>query len=64
MYLETLDTTRAPLPAQIHCRRSLSGDFVFLSQNEQVRYELECRPLLWLLNDDGGERQDALTGMC
>ena len=42
MYLETLDTRPAPLPAQIHCRRSLSGDFVFLSQNDAVRFAAEA----------------------
>lgn len=42
MYLETLEPTRSPVPSMMHCRRSLSGDFVFLSQNETVSFAAEA----------------------
>ncbi len=42
MYLETLDTARPAASASMHYRRSLSGDFVFISQDDSVRFAAEA----------------------
>ena len=56
MYLETLKTTRTPVSAAMHCRRSLSGDFVFLSQDETVSFAAEaCIDVLRSTNRLTGE---------
>ncbi len=57
MYLETLDTTRPAAPAAMHCQRSLSGDFVFLSQNAGVAFAAEaCIDVLRSANRLTGEQ--------
>lgn len=56
MYLDTLSATQAPVPSAIHCRRSLSGDFVFLSQDETVTFAAEaCIDVLRSANRLTGE---------
>ena len=42
MYLENLDAARSAVPVSMTGRRSLSGDFVFVSQNAQVAYAAEA----------------------
>lgn len=56
MYLDKLDTTRSHNPLAMHCRRSLSGDFVFLSQDDSVRFAAEaCIDVLRSANRLTGE---------
>ena len=56
MYLDKLDTRRTPEPLAMHCRRSLSGDFVFLSQSDDVRFAAEaCIDVLRSANRLTGE---------
>lgn len=56
MYLDKLETRRPPEPFAIQCRRSLSGDFVFLSQDDTVRYAAEaCIDVLRSANRLTGE---------
>ncbi len=38
MYLETLTSDRASVAAPLHSRRSLSGDFLFVSQGQEVAF--------------------------
>jgi transcriptional regulator GlxA family with amidase domain len=57
MYHENLETARAPVPAPLHHRRSLSGDFVFLTQNPQVSYAAQaCIDVLRSANRLLGQR--------
>ncbi|SLN19202.1 HTH-type transcriptional regulator CdhR [Roseovarius litorisediminis] len=42
MFLENLQTDRSAASNALHCRRSLSGDFVFLSQNDSVAFAAEA----------------------
>ncbi len=66
MYLDTLETRRSPLPFATHCRRSLSGDFVFLSQDDTVCFAAEaCIDVLRSANRLTGETSyswEHLTG--
>ena len=56
MFLETLKSTRTPVSAAMHCRRSLSGDFVFLSQDKTVSFAAEaCIDVLRSTNRLTGE---------
>ncbi|SHM36018.1 hypothetical protein SAMN05444398_114106, partial [Roseovarius pacificus] len=42
MYHENLDTARSAVSCAMHARRSLSGDFVFLSQDDSVAFAAEA----------------------
>lgn len=42
MYLENLGTGPAAVATPLHCKRSLSGGFVFVSQDERVAYAAEA----------------------
>jgi len=42
MYLENLDAARSVVATGLHSKRSLSGDFVFISQNARVAYAAEA----------------------
>lgn len=56
MYLDTLNTNQTPVPSAMHCRRSLSGDFVFLSQDPSVAFAAEaCIDVLRSANRLTGE---------
>lgn len=42
MYLETLENARPAVPTPLHARRSLSGEFVFVSQDRSVAFTAEA----------------------
>jgi len=42
MYLEHLDPSRSTFVTPVHCKRSLSADFVFLSQDDTVSFAAEA----------------------
>ena len=42
MYLENLEPSRSTFAAPLTCKRSLSGDFVFLSQGDEVGFAAEA----------------------
>ena len=42
MYLENLEPSRSTFAPPVACRRSLSGDFVFLSQGDAVGFAAEA----------------------
>ena len=42
MYLESLDPSRSTFAPALQCKRSLSGDFVFLSQDDNVAFAAEA----------------------
>ena len=42
MFLENLEPSRSAFAAPLQCRRSLSGDFVFLSQDDAVSFAAEA----------------------
>lgn len=57
MYLENLETARSAVAAPALARRSLSGDFVFVSQDERVSYAADaCIEVLRAANRMLGRR--------
>ena len=42
MFLENLDPARSSFATALECKRSLSGDFVFLSQDDSVGFAAEA----------------------
>lgn len=57
MYLENLETARPSLPSPLQARRSLSGDYVFLSQDDSVTFTAEaCIEVLRTANRLAGRK--------
>ncbi|MDR9393791.1 helix-turn-helix domain-containing protein [Roseovarius sp. SYSU LYC5161] len=65
MYLENLETARSAVAAPTLARRSLSGDFVFITQNERVAHAAEgCIDVLRAANRMVGDKAYAWSHVC